>query len=560
MKKSAQGKRWEIKDRLRVKGERLKVEEIIEKLFANRGLKTKKQKTEFLKPTDPGKITLSDLKVSPREVRKAVLRLKKAIKDKEKIIIYGDYDADGICGTAVLWEALYALGANVLPYIPDRFEEGYGLSTKSVENIKSQMPNVKLIITVDNGIVANEAVKTANKLGVDVIITDHHQKGKKTPRTYSVIHTLATSGSGLAWFLAREVGKSFKGLSFKGGLELVAIGTIADQVPLLGINRSLVKYGLSELNHTQRLGLLSLFNEAGIKSGQVSPYTVGFMIAPRINAMGRLGHAIDSLRLLCTKNVAKATDLSKILGKTNKERQRIVEEVVLHARGSVLGGSDKGVIIISHESYHEGVIGLAASRLVEEFYRPAIVISRGKDISKASARSIPGVNIIDMIRSTGDLLVSGGGHEMAAGFSIETAKLDLLAQKLQELSTHYLTADLLRKTLKIDLKIDFSQINRELYKILREFEPTGMSNPTPTFVSKGVKVEDARLVGADGKHLKLKLSQENESFSAIAFGMGEIHPRLKRESLIDVVYSLEEDNWNGKSGLQLKIKDVRLKY
>ncbi|OGM05821.1 single-stranded-DNA-specific exonuclease RecJ, partial [Candidatus Woesebacteria bacterium GWB1_43_5] len=465
---------------------------------------------------------------------------------------YGDYDADGICATAVLWEALYALGADITPYIPERFSEGYGLNAKSVQSLKLKTKNLKLIITVDNGIVANEGVKTAKRLGIDVIITDHHQKSNPPavgPKAHSIIHTTATSGSGLAWFLARELGKN-------GGLELVAIGTIADQVPLLGVNRSLVKWGIEELNGTQRSGLLALFEEAAVKRGTVTPYTVGFIIAPRINAMGRLAHGLDSLRLLCTKNSSRALELAAVVGKTNEERQRIVEEVVVHARQSVLSNGESGIIVIAHKSYHEGVIGLAASKLVEEFWRPAIVISLGKSVAKASARSIPGVSIIEVIRKTGDLLVSGGGHEMAAGFSLETVKLDLFLQKLKELSGQYLTADLLLKTLKIDLELDFSQINQDLYKMLRKFEPVGMGNPAPTFVSKKVKVDNAKVVGADGKHLKLKLSQKNKSFSAIAFGMGGIYSQLNHESPIDVVYCVEEDSWNGNRGLQLKVKDL----
>jgi single-stranded-DNA-specific exonuclease len=285
-----------------------------------------------------------------------------------------------------LWECLYSLGIDVLPYIPERFSEGYGIKGKSVQELKKKYSGLGLVITVDNGIVAKGAVDKVNKLGIDAIVTDHHQKGKKLLKAHSIIHTVNTSGSAIAWIFARELRRHFKHQPsyFPGnGLELVAIGTIADQIPLIGVNRSFAKFGLEALNATQRVGLLELFKEARVEKGSIGSYTVGFIIAPRINAMGRMKHAIDSLRLLCTKSSGKARDLANYLGKTNAERQKIVEEVVVHARESVDISAGKDMIVISHEKYHEGVIGLAAAKLVDEFWRPAIVLSRGKRISKA---------------------------------------------------------------------------------------------------------------------------------------------------------------------------------
>ncbi len=542
---STQNKKWEILS----KG---KITDIVKVLLKNRGVKTEKQKKEFLNPTLPNKLTLKELKISEPGVKKSILRVKKAIKDKEKIIVYGDYDADGICATAILWEALNSLKANALPYIPERFSEGYGLNSESVEKLKEEHPDLGLIITVDNGIVARRQVEKIKKLGIDVIITDHHQKGKKIPKAHSIIHTTEIGGAGIAWIFARELGKT-------DGLDLAAIGTVADQLPLVGPNRSLVKYGLKALNKTKRPGLLALFEKTAITKGSIGTYQIGFIIAPRINATGRLKHGIDSLRLLCTLDGKRANELALYLGKVNTERQKIVENVVLHAGGRADNKEWRGIILLSHESYHEGVVGLAASRLVGRFYRPAIVISQGTKLSKASARSIPGFNIIKVIRELEDMIIDGGGHPMAAGFSIETKKIKEFSKKLEEISIPLLTDELLTRKLKIDMEADFSQLNWKLLKVISLFEPTGINNSTPLFVTKGISVLNARQVGADGKHLKLTLENKGKVFDAIAFGFGNLSSELSPGESIDAVYVFEENVWNGNKNLQLKIRDIRVK-
>lgn len=555
---------------------RASTEEIVDVLLKNRGLKTKKQREEFFKPTHPEKLSVKSLGISEAHLKKAIDRIKKAIKKKEQIIIYGDYDADGICATAILWETLYSLTNKVRPYIPNRFEEGYGINAVSVEKIKIQNPNVKLIITVDNGIIAHEAIVKANDLGIDVIITDHHQKEKKLPKALAIIHTDKISGSGVAWIFARELVKKIQNprlrgqakskIQVKNGLELAAIGTIADQMPLIGPNRSFAKYGLEALDNTKRKGLLALFQEAGLKTfkgstlkgGQVTTYEVNFIIAPRINAMGRLEHAIDSLRLLCTKSPKKAKELAKNLGKTNRERQRIVEEVVLHAREVAEKKTWDGAIVLSHETYHEGVIGLAASKLVEEFGRPSIVISKGKNISKASARSITGFNIIESIKSLDRHILGGGGHPMAAGFSIDTEKIETFKKEYEKLTKQLLTNEVLTKSIKIDMEIQFNRLNKTLMREIENFEPFGIGNYAPVFMTGKTKVIDARTVGSDNKHLKLTLEKDGSHFSAIAFNKGEYYQRLLSSGLIDVVYNLDRNTWNGNDSLQLKIKDLRV--
>jgi single-stranded-DNA-specific exonuclease len=388
-------------------------------------------------------------------------------------------------------------------------------------------------------------------MGIDMIITDHHQAGKVIPKPLALIYTNKIGGSALAWFFAREINKKF---DIKERLELAAIGTIADQLALIGPNRSIVKYGLEILNHTKRPGLLALYAEAGLT--KIGTYEIGFMIAPRINSMGRLKHGLDSLRLLCTRDSAKAKEIARKIGLTNRERQKIVDDVLVHARSSYKNIEKEYVIVLAHESYHEGVIGLAAAKLVEEFYRPAIILSKNADISKASARSISGFNIIDAIRELDNLYIEGGGHPMAAGFSIKTENINIFTREINKIAKKYITDDILQRKLKIDVEIDFSQINSKLIESLKLFEPTGIGNPTPSFITKGVEIIEARTVGRDAKHLKLKFKQDEQIIDSIYFGGGEFYSEIDACKNADIAFQIEEDYWSGYKKTQLKIKDI----
>lgn len=557
---NTQSKKWEILNKLPKGKKKITSDDIIDILLKGRGITTAEKKKEFFDPILPERIALRTLGLNKTAIEKGIARIKKAKKNGEKIIVYGDYDADGITGTAILWETLYALGADTLPYIPDRFTEGYGLNQKTITKLKIDYPNLGLIISVDNGIVANKAVSKANELGIDVIITDHHKKGRTIPKAFTIIHTTKIGGVAVAWVFARETRKKLRIPKSKfqagDGLDLAAIGVIADQIPLLGPNRSFVKYGLRAINNTVRPGLLSLFKEAAIKKGAIGTYTIGFIVAPRINAMGRLQHAMGALRLLCTKNTAQAEEFAHFLGKTNSERQKIVEEATIHAKRAVKETMETSIVIV-HESYHEGVIGLVASRLVEKFYKPTIVISRGKEISKASARSIPGFNIIDAIRRLEKLLIEVGGHPMAAGFSIKTNNVDKFAKEFDKETKLVLNEELLTRKLKIDLELNFDLLSKKLAETISTFEPTGSGNPAPVFATKGVTVIDARAVGKTGTHLKLKLQENGKLLDAIAFGFGHLSPKLTLGGLIDIAYNLEENEWNGRKNLQLKTRDIK---
>ena len=549
---------WDILSKFQLENSKIDLRKIEQILLENRGLRTKKQQEEFLNP-NLSEITVKSLELSQKSLSKTIKRLKDAIDKKEQVIVYGDYDVDGICASAILWESFSELSANIMPYIPHRVTHGYGLSIKGIEDLLLKFPKTKLIFTVDNGIVANEAVDFANERGIDIVITDHHLPSKILPKAFSIIHTTQICGTGVAYILSQEVKKTFGDKKKDNHLELVALATVADLMPLIGPNRALLKKGLEEIHETERIGLLEIFNEAEIKKEDIGTYEIGHVIAPRLNAMGRLEHAMDSLRLICTANEKRAKELAKKLGLTNKDRQKLTFDTLIHARKAVDGKNIKKLIFISHKTYQEGVIGLVAGRLSEEFYRPSIVISEGKLISKASARSVKNFNIIEFIRQADDFLINAGGHPGAAGFSFETKNLPALQKKLEKLAEKVLDEKILQKKLRIDLNLPLQFISEKTYQAISNFSPFGMGNPQPTFLAKNVSVEHAKVVGMDGKHLKLLIKfgeKPNEVISAIAFGMGDRLESLQKDAKIDVVYTIEENIWNGNKKYELKIRDL----
>jgi len=553
-------KKWEVINKFKVQSSKFKVNDIITVLLDNRGIKTKKEIKAFLHPKLED-VTVESVDIDKKQLAKSLKRIQKAIEEKEKIIVYGDYDVDGITGTAILWETLHGLGAHVLPYIPHRVDEGYGLSIKGLENVQTKFPDCSVIITVDNGIVANDAVKFAKKLGMDVIITDHHTIGEKEPEAFAIVHTTKLCGASVAYLLSQNIKNENT-----EHLDLVALATVADLVPLTRANRTLLKTGLDCLRNTNRIGLKELFYEAGIDPRKIGVYEIGHIIAPRMNAMGRLESAMDSLRLLCTKNPEKAKLLANKLGVTNRERQLLTQASALHAIERVKGegGRGKNLLFIAEETYEEGIIGLIAGKLVEVYYKPSIVIAKGEKISKASARSVSGFNIIAFIRMASDHLINAGGHPMAAGFTVETEKIELLQEALEKLAQEHVHDGLLTRILKIDCEIPLEMITQELYDSLQQLAPFGMANPEPTFVSRDVIIEDVRAIGREKNHLKLLLKSydsfkvNGKGIEGIAFGMGERIDELKPGSRVDIAYVIEENEWNGRKKLQIKIKDIKM--
>jgi len=539
-------------------------EEILKILLKNRGLIKKKEIEEFLDPKLE-QVTAEKLNIKKTELKKATVRIKKAITDKESIVVYTDYDVDGVCAGAIVWETLHKMGAIIMPYVPHRVEEGYGLSEKGIEAvIKLHKPS--LIITVDHGVTAAEKVKYLASHGIDTIIIDHHLIPRKVPQATALVHTTSLCATGVAWFFAKVLKKESRKVTYN--LDLVALATIADLIPLIGPSRTLTKLGLEELNKTERIGLEMLISECNLEKGNIGVYEIGHILAPRINAMGRLTHAIEALRLLCTKDKERGKNLAKQLCQVNLNRQIqtsdsivIATEMVKHQLTIRESQTQEKLIFISEERFTQGVIGLVASRLVDNYYLPAIVISEGKEYSKASARSIAGFNIVEAISKAGDLLVDVGGHPMAAGFTIETKNLEKLRVRLKSIVAQDLPQELLSRVINIDMALNLADITDSLYITISKLAPFGAGNPEPVFATEGLNIVGARLVGKDKTHLKLFIKQSDGSkvLEAIGFGMGQLYPSLTPSAIIDLAYTINEDRWNGNDGLQLKLKDVKIR-
>jgi len=534
-------KTWKLLSKVSNKKEK----DWLTKLLAkNRGITSPQELDEFLNPSFE-QITGQSI----GNTKKAIDRIEKAIKNKEKVIIYSDYDADGICATAIMWEALYDLGIKVMPYVPHRIKEGYGLANPAISDLAKQ--GVKLIITVDHGVTAIDQVEHAKKLGIDVIITDHHVLPKKLPDSYALTHTTSLCGAGVSWRLAWDIvaklNRSYQE-KLKSKLELASIATIADLVPLIGANRAIVKIGLEKLASTKRFGINALIKATGI-TPPIGTYEIGHIIAPRINAMGRIEHGLDALRLICAKNRNQAEELASLLTKTNSKRQDLTSKAIESA--FTLVKEEQSVGVITHPTWHEGIIGLVASRLVETYHRPFIVIAKGEVYSKGSARSVPGFNIVEAIRASGTFL-NAGGHPMAAGFTIETKQIEIFSAQINKYAQTNLTDDMLEPVVNIESELETKDISTQTLSQIKRFEPFGMGNPEPVFLTRHMEVEDVRGVGPTSAHLKLQLS----SHSAIGFNMGEFRARIRPGYKIDAVYTLNDDKYNG--GFQLKLKDLEI--
>ncbi|PJA55673.1 hypothetical protein CO165_02335, partial [Candidatus Roizmanbacteria bacterium CG_4_9_14_3_um_filter_33_18] len=481
-------------------------------------------------------------------------------------------------GGAVLWETLHLLGFKVRPYVPDRKKEGYGYSNLGIDNCIEQF-NPGLIITVDHGITKIKEVEYAKSKKIRTIITDHHLKGDASPKAEAIFHIPALSGSGVAYFFAKEIFNSFSPVQTQNFaslqknfqtdyLALTSIGTIADLVPLIGPSRSLVKYGLESFSKIKRFGIKHILKQANIEDKKITPYEVGFMIAPRINAIGRLEHAIDALRLLCTNDEKKAYDLAHKIGNVNVERQELVEKSVAEARSSIGSdprrGSDPIIILVS-DHWHEGIIGLIASKIAEEFYRPTLVLTKTETGYKGSARSIPSFHVTEFLRSLKKNIIDVGGHKQAAGFTLEKDQLSIFKMAAFKLANKLIKDKDLERKIEADLKIPISKINLDLVKSLEVLEPFGMGNSRPTFYSEGI-LTGAQLLGKTQKHLKIWVSDITgktgsvipvktgiQILELISFNNAEKFKTLSRGQKIKVVYNLDINEWDNKKTVQGKV-------
>jgi len=523
--------------------------------------------TAFLSGGD-GEANPFDLPALPA----AVTRLRRALRAGEPIAVYGDFDTDGVTATVLLVQTLRALGGHVRQYIPHRVEEGYGLREAALARLARE--GFRVVLTADCGIRSPEEVAHANRIGLDVIITDHHTPGRQLPEAVAVVDLKRAdnrypfsdlAGVGVAYKLAQALLRSHRKapvtiqevrLEEEDLVDLVALGTVADLVPLKGENRTLVRKGLEHINRMERPGVEALCRQAGLKPGQVDTTAIGYALGPRINAAGRLAHAETAYQLLETEYPAEAEQLAGELDRLNRERQQLTLETQERARQLALAAADEAPLLFAADpDFAAGIVGLVASRLVDDFYRPAVVVEKGKEISRGSARSIPEFDITCALDECTHLLIRHGGHAAAAGFTVANEHLDELAHRLRRLAAEQLADVELTPILKVDAEAKLSEMSWELQRELSLLEPCGYANPHPLFLSRNVRILDQRPVGNEGKHLKLTLSDGWITWDGIAFRQGEWAGKLPDR--VDIVYHLEVNEWNNERRLQLNIQDIR---
>ena len=499
-------------------------------------------------------------------IEPAVERILEALKNAEPIAIYGDYDVDGVAATAILFLTLQALGSKVRGYIPNRFEEGYGLNKEALDLLKAE--GVRLVITVDCGIRSHEEAAYARTIGLDLIISDHHQPAAgELPSALAVIDPKQEgetypdkdlAGVGLAYKLAQAVleRRPAETLRAEDLLDLVALGTVADLAPLVGENRSLVHQGLQSIRLTPRQGIFSLAAVSELPRERINANAIGYILGPRLNAAGRLDSALAAFELLTTQDVQKAGALALKLDHQNHERQSLTRKIQEQAEAQVQAEEPEALILFAvHPDFNAGVVGLAASRLVESFYRPAVVGQQFADTIRCSCRSIPEFHITQALDQCADLLIRYGGHAAAAGFTVRNDLFPELKQRLLSIANRQLDGQVLRRTLHADLEVSLSDLHSGLLKHLDALQPTGFGNPEAVFVSRNVAVLSSRVVGSDGKHLKLSVSDGRVTLDAIGFRLGAWQAQLPRH--LDLVYTFEMNEFNGRSMLQLNVKDLK---
>ncbi|MEI8067501.1 MAG: single-stranded-DNA-specific exonuclease RecJ [Candidatus Shapirobacteria bacterium] len=520
--------------------------DFLELLLTNRGI-TKSKTAEFLKPNNPKKLEAKDFGVNQKQLDLAVNRIKQAIDNQENVLIYGDYDVDGITSTAVLWKSLRKNGLKVMPFIPDREHDGYGIKAKSFFKFEEERATkFSLLITVDNGIVANKEIQKIIDTGVDVIITDHHLPTESLPNCLACVHSTAFSGCTLAWLLALQ-------FDSEADLGLAALGAIADCMPLVGINRSIVVHGIQELRLNPSPGMKKLMQVSGSKQESLSAYDLGYILGPRINAVGRLSNPTDALRLLCSPTLVQAAKYAQVLDDHNKDRQILQKDSLEVAEKNIFNNSDK-LVFIADKSYIPGIIGLLAGKMTEKYYLPSIAISIGDEVSKGSCRSIKELNIIDSLRQASDLLIELGGHAGAAGFSIKTENIAKFKKEITKIINEKLSGLDLKPSIIVDAQMELSAVTLKNCQIIKKLEPFGIDNFEPLFLFQKVTVSEKRVVGSTGDHLKLKFNDTN----AIAFKKGDLDKQIKVGDKVDIIARLDINVWNNTSTPQLMVKEILL--
>lgn len=557
---------------------------LIAQLFYNRGLKTQKQIDEFFNPDYE-----TDLH-SPfllKDMDKTVNRILKAIEQKEKILIYGDYDADGVCATAILFLTFKSLGVkNPEIYIPDRKKEKYGLNEQAIRNFAKK--GINLIITVDCGSSDFEEIKLAQSLGIDVVVTDHHELRKRPSKVIALINPWQRgdeypfknlSGAGVAYKLAQALllkkgdPQNFK----KWLLDLAAIATVADVEPIIGENRTIVKYGLGVLAQTRWLGLEALMKTAKLNPeivqhsingeaplANLNTYTLGFILGPRLNAAGRMNHANTAFNLLIADDMEKAKILAQEINQNNLDRQALTDKIIQEIEMR-LNSQDEipKLIFEGNPAWPAGIVGLAAGRIAEKYQRPTVIYQENEETVRASCRSIHQFDLMGMLNQCADYFSGFGGRKGTGGFRMEKEKLNDLRDSFIEIAEKELDGLELTPFLDIDAELSAKDINWDNYDVIQRFAPFGRLNPEPRFLLKGAELVDYRTVGNGSKHLKLEMivfdnASGARKFNAIAFGMGDKRGGLKKGDLIDVVFELIANEWNNSRNLEIKIVDLKL--
>lgn len=543
--------------------EKYNLNKVIGKIIVNRHVVNDEDVRIFITPTrddfhDPFLFKGMDV---------AVERIIKAINNKEKILIYGDYDVDGITSTTVLKKYLMDRGISVDTYIPNRLHEGYGLNKNAIDTIKER--NIDLIITVDCGISAIEEVDYAVSLGMDVIVTDHHEVGEKLPNALAVIdakrrdntypfRSLAGVGVVFKLIQALSIKLEIKPEEYLKYLDLVCVGTISDIVPLEGENRTIAKLGLMLIKVTRNLGLRELIKSSGYK--EIDSNTISFGVAPRINACGRMGHEEEALKLFLAEDLESATKITKELNEYNTLRQStekaIYEEAVQEIDRNHL--DEKNSIVLGGKGWHHGVIGIVSSKVTDKYYKPSILLSFEDDIAKGSGRSVPGFDLYEGLTKCEDLLEKYGGHSMAVGLTLKKENLEKFKERFEQIAKEKNIKELV-PIIYIDDELKLKDISMELVKSLSILEPFGEANKVPLFLIRNLKIDSIRAL-SEGRHLKLTLRDENFVINAIGFELGYLAEEYRIGDRIDVVGTLEINSFNGFSSIQINMKDIRKSY
>lgn len=543
--------------------ERYNLNKVIGKIIVNRHVVNDEDVRIFITPTrddfhNPFLFKGMDI---------AVDRIIKAINNKEKILIYGDYDVDGITSTTVLKKYLMDRGISVDTYIPNRLHEGYGLNKKAIDTIKER--NIDLIITVDCGISAIEEVDYAVRLGMDIIVTDHHEVGEKLPNALAVIdakrkdntypfRSLAGVGVVFKLIQALSIKLEIKPEEYLKYLDLVCVGTISDIVPLEGENRTIAKLGLMLIKVTRILGLRELIKSSGYK--EIDSNTISFGVAPRINACGRMGHEEEALKLFLAEDLESATKITKELNEYNTLRQStekaIYEEAVQQIEKNHLDANNS--IVLGGKGWHHGVIGIVSSKVTDKYYKPSILLSFEDNIAKGSGRSVPGFDLYEGLAKCEDLLEKYGGHSMAVGLTLKKENLENFKERFEQIAKEKNIKELV-PIIYIDDELKLKDINMDLVKSISILEPFGEANKVPLFLIRNLKIDSIRAL-SEGRHLKLTLRDENFVINAIGFELGYLAEEYRIGDRIDVVGTLEINSFNGFSSIQINMKDIRKSY